>query len=139
MTVPLSTIGVILALFITGTSFNVQSFIGCIMLAGIVVNNSILLVDHTNMLHREQKVPLIPALMEAGRDRFRPVMMTALTAILGLVPLALRWGEGGGVQAPLGRVVIGGLTCATFISLVIIPAVYALFYAKSSPEGEPNA
>ncbi len=139
MTVPLSTIGVILALFMTGTSFNVQSFIGCIMLAGIVVNNSILLVDHSNMLHREQKMPLLPALMEAGRDRFRPVMMTALTAILGLVPLALGWGEGGEVQAPLGRVVIGGLICATFISLVIIPAVYALFYAKSSPEGEANA
>lgn len=138
ITVPLSTIGVILALVMTGTSFNVQSFIGCIMLGGIVVNNSILLVDHTNMLYRDQKMALFPALMEAGRDRFRPVVMTALTAILGLVPLALGWGEGGEVQAPLARVVIGGLLCATFISLVIIPAVYALFYSSSAPEGNAN-
>jgi len=138
VTVPLSTVGVVLALVMTGTSFNVQSFIGCIMLAGIVVNNSILLVDHTNMLHRDQKMSLFPALMEAGRDRFRPVLMTALTAILGLVPLALGWGEGGEVQAPLGRVVIGGLAFATFISLIIIPVVYALFYPSPTSEGHPN-
>ncbi|HOT26625.1 MAG TPA: efflux RND transporter permease subunit [Candidatus Ozemobacteraceae bacterium] len=138
-TVPLSSIGVILALLVTGTSFNVQSFIGCIMLGGIVVNNSILLVDHTNMLHRERGMDLDSALIEAGRDRFRPVLMTALTTILGLGPLALGWGEGGEVQAPMARVVIGGLLCATIISLTIIPVVYSLFYTSKTTEGRCDA
>ncbi|MBI3038061.1 efflux RND transporter permease subunit [bacterium] len=128
VTVPLSSIGVILIMVITQTSLNVQSFIGIIMLGGIVVNNSILLVDHANLLFRDRKLALIPALLEAGRDRFRPVLMTALTTILGLIPLALGWGEGGEVQAPLARVVIGGLTCSTFVSLVFIPVVYHFFY-----------
>ncbi|NLI79773.1 MAG: efflux RND transporter permease subunit [Candidatus Riflebacteria bacterium] len=126
LTVPLSTIGVILALLITGSTFNVQSFIGCIMLGGIVVNNSILLVDHANDLIGKG-TPLVPALVEAGRDRFRPVLMTALTTILGLIPLALGLGDGGEVQAPMARVVIGGLICSTVISLVVIPAVFLLF------------
>ncbi|MBF0406683.1 MAG: efflux RND transporter permease subunit [Candidatus Riflebacteria bacterium] len=136
-TVPLSAIGVILALVLWKTTFNVQSFIGCIMLAGIVVNNSILLVDHANFLYREKGMALIPSLYEAGRDRFRPVLMTALTTILGLVPLAFGLGEGGEVQAPMARVVIGGLVCATFISLLIIPAVYAVFeefWVSANPE-----
>ncbi|RCK81436.1 MAG: RND multidrug efflux transporter [Candidatus Ozemobacter sibiricus] len=124
-TVPLSAIGVILALVVTGSSFNVQSFIGCIMLGGIVVNNSILLVDHANDLTRQGR-DVVPALLEAGLDRFRPVLMTALTTILGLVPLALGLGEGGEVQAPMARVVIGGLLCSTAVSLLVIPAVYLI-------------
>lgn len=135
LTVPLSTIGVVLALLVTGSTFNVQSFIGCIMLGGIVVNNSILLVDHANDLIGKG-TPLVPALVEAGRDRFRPVLMTALTTILGLIPLALGLGDGGEVQAPMARVVIGGLTCSTVVSLVIIPAVFLLF-RRLAGNGEP--
>ncbi len=127
ITVPLSVIGVIPALYFTGTTFNVQSFIGCIMLGGIVVNNSILLVDHINDLRREGATDLLSAVSEAARDRCRPILMTALTTILGLLPLAIGLGEGGEVQAPMARAVIGGLVCATFISLLIIPAVYYEF------------
>ena len=127
-TVPLSVIGVIPLLYFTGTTFNVQSFIGCIMLGGIVVNNSILLVDHMNEIRRKNPgIDLIDAAKEAAGDRCRPILMTASTTILGLVPLALEIGEGGEMQAPMARVVIGGLTCATFISLLIIPLIYIEF------------
>ena len=127
-TVPLSVIGVIPLLYFTGTTFNVQSFIGCIMLGGIVVNNSILLVDHMNEIRRKNPgIDLIDAAKEAAGDRCRPILMTASTTILGLVPLALGIGEGGEMQAPMARVVIGGLTCATFISLLIIPLIYIEF------------
>ena len=134
VTVPLSTIGVIVALVATGTTFNVQAFIGCIMLGGIVVNNSILLVDHANDLYRTQKRPLLESLLEAGRDRFRPVLMTAATTILGLVPMALGLGDGCEVQAPMARVVMGGLICSTGMSLVYIPVVYAVFAGWSQQE-----
>lgn len=127
MTVPLSLIGVVPALYFTGTTFNVQSFIGCIMLGGIVVNNSILLVDHINDLRKDGEVDLFTAVKLAARDRCRPILMTALTTILGLLPLAIGLGEGGEVQAPMARAVIGGLTCATFISLLVIPVIYLEF------------
>ncbi len=141
ITVPLSIIGVVPALYFTGTTFNVQSFIGCIMLGGIVVNNSILLVDHINDLRREGATDLLAAVSEAARDRCRPIMMTALTTILGLLPLAIGLGEGGEVQAPMARAVIGGLVCATFISLLIIPAVYYEFdlaFRKKPAENAEN-
>ncbi len=125
--VPLAAIGVILMLFFTGTTFNIQSFIGCIMLGGIVVNNAILLVDHTNLLRRRDGVPIREAIEEAGRRRLRPILMTALTTILGLVPLALGLGEGGEAQAPMARAVIGGLISSTLITLVFVPVVYSIF------------
>jgi HAE1 family hydrophobic/amphiphilic exporter-1 len=125
--VPLAAIGVILMLFFTGTTFNIQSFIGCIMLGGIVVNNAILLVDHTNLLRRRDGMPIREAIEEAGRRRLRPILMTALTTILGLVPLALGLGEGGEAQAPMARVVIGGLVSSTLITLVFVPVVYSIF------------
>ena len=126
-TVPLSIVGVIPTLWLTGTTLNVQSFIGCIMLGGIVVNNSILLVDHINDLRNEHKLDLLSAVATAAKNRCRPILMTALTTILGLAPLALGLGEGGEVQAPMARAVIGGLVCSTFISLVIIPMIYYEF------------
>lgn len=127
-TVPLSVIGVLPVLYFTNTTFNVQTFIGCIMLGGIVVNNSILLVDHMNELRRRNpELDLIEAAKEASSNRCRPILMTASTTILGLVPLALGIGEGGEVQAPMARAVIGGLTIATFISLLIIPLIYIEF------------
>ena len=124
--VPLAIIGVVLLLFLTRTTFNVQSYIGCIMLGGIVVNNAILLVDHANQLKREG-VPLRQAIEEAGRHRLRPILMTSLTTMLGLLPLALGVGEGGEAQAPLARAVIGGLSSSTLITLVFVPVVYSLF------------
>lgn len=125
-TVPLSVLFVLPMLMVTQTSFNVQSFIGCIMLGGIVVNNSILLVDHINDLRRAG-LAMLDAVKEAAQDRCRPILMTALTTMLGLVPLAIGIGEGGEVQAPMAKVVITGLGIATLISLLIIPIIYIEF------------
>jgi len=122
--VPLAVIGVVLALLLTGTTFNMQSFIGCVMLAGIVVNNAILLIDTANLLRRRDKLPLYLAIRITGRRRLRPILMTTLTTVLGLIPLALGFGDGGEAQAPLARAVIGGLTSSTLITLFLIPAVY---------------
>jgi HAE1 family hydrophobic/amphiphilic exporter-1 len=128
--VPLASIGVLLILFLTNTTFNVQSFIGCIMLGGIVVNNAILLVDHTNLLRRRDGMPTRQAIVEAGSHRLRPILMTSITTILGLLPLAMGLGEGGEAQAPLARAVIGGLLSATIITLVFIPVIYSIFEGK---------
>jgi HAE1 family hydrophobic/amphiphilic exporter-1 len=125
--VPLAIIGVTVTLFLTHTTFNVQSYIGCIMLGGIVVNNAILLVDHTNLLRRRDGLGAREAIEEAGRRRLRPILMTTLTTVLGLIPLALGLGEGGEAQAPLARAVIGGLTSSTLLTLVFVPVVYSLF------------
>ena len=125
--VPLAAIGVLVTLFITGTTLNVQSYIGCIMLGGIVVNNAILLVDQAGRLVQDG-MPTRDALIEAGRRRLRPILMTTLTTIIGLLPLALGIGEGADAQAPLARAVVGGLTGSTLITLVLIPAVYSLFH-----------
>lgn len=122
--VPLALIGVVAALFVTGTTLNAQSLIGCVILVGVVVNNAILIVDQTNRL-REQRYQLRDALMEAGRRRLRPILMTALTTILALLPLAIGAGSGGEAQAPLARAVIGGLLVSTLITLVLIPVIYA--------------
>ena len=132
--VPLAVIGVVLMLFFTDTTFNIQSFIGCIMLGGIVVNNAILLVDHTNLLRRNEAMGIFAAVREAGRRRLRPVMMTAATTILAMTPLALGLGEGGEAQAPMARALIGGLLSASMITLVVVPTVYTLFH-RSRPVG----
>lgn len=128
LSVPVAAVGVLITLFLTETTLNVQSYIGCIMLGGIVVNNAILLVDQTGQLVRGG-MPTRDALCEAGRRRLRPILMTTLTTILGLLPLALGVGEGAEVQAPLARAVIGGLAGSTLITLVLIPAVYSVFHA----------
>ena len=125
--VPLAAIGVVLALKLTGTSFSLQAYIGVIMLAGIVVSNAILLVDYTNVLRRRDGIPLREAVERAGRTRLRPILMTSLATILGLVPMSLGIGEGAEMQAPLARVVIGGLLTSTLITLVVVPTVYTLF------------
>ncbi|HUX15655.1 MAG TPA: efflux RND transporter permease subunit, partial [Phycisphaerae bacterium] len=137
--VPLAAIGVVLALFFTRTTFNIQSYIGCIMLGGIVVNNAILLVDHTNLLRRRDGVPLRAAIEEAGRRRLRPILMTAMTTILGLLPLALGMGEGGEAQAPLARAVIGGLASSTLITLVFVPVMYSIFERRLAAGAKPEA
>ncbi|NPV82552.1 MAG: efflux RND transporter permease subunit [Candidatus Aminicenantes bacterium] len=128
--VPLAIIGVVLILILTNTTLNVQTYIGLIMLGGIVVNNAILLVDYTNLLRDRDGMEMMEAIKEAGRRRLRPILMTALTTIIAMLPMAIGLGEGSEVQAPLARTVIGGLTSSTFITLVVIPVVYSLFEQK---------
>ena len=125
--VPTAAIGVVLALYLTNTSFNLQAYLGVIMLGGIVVSNAILLVDYTNILRRRDGMELREAVEVAGRTRLRPILMTSLATMLGLVPMALGIGEGSELQVPLARVVIGGLLTSTFITLVFVPTVYTLF------------
>jgi len=125
--VPVAAVGVLVTLFLTHTTLNIQSYIGCIMLGGIAVNNAILLVDQAGRLGR-RGMPVREAVVEAGRRRLRPILMTTLTTILGLLPLALGIGEGADAQAPLARAVIGGLTGSTVITLGLIPAIYSLFH-----------
>ena len=122
--VPLALIGVVPALLLTGTTLNLQSFMGMVMLIGIVVNNAIVLVDYINLMRREQQLPLYQAVVEAGRLRLRPIMMTSITTILAMLPLAFGTGSGGEIQASLARVVIGGLSVSALITLVFIPIVY---------------
>jgi len=129
LSVPLAAIGVMLMLFLSHTTFNIQSYIGCIMLGGIVVNNAILLVDHSNLLVK-RGMALEEAIKEAGRRRLRPILMTALTTSFALTPLALGMGEGGETQAPMARVVIGGLLSSTLITLVVVPTVYSFLKVR---------
>ncbi|MDR0361435.1 MAG: efflux RND transporter permease subunit [Planctomycetota bacterium] len=133
--VPLAAIGVLVMLFLTNTTINMQSMIGCIMLAGIVVNNAIILVDQTNLLRREDGFSVRGALEEAGRRRLRPILMTALTTALGLVPMCFGWGDGGEAQAPMARAVVGGLTSSTFITLLVVPLVYSLLESGREAAG----
>ena len=122
--VPLSLIGIVLMLLMTETTFNIQAFLGVIVLMGIVVNNAIVLLDYTNRLRRDQRWSLREAVITAGSRRLRPILMTTITTMLGLTPMALGLGEGGELQAPMARVVIGGLATSTLITLVVIPVVY---------------
>lgn len=122
--VPLVIIGIVPTLLLTGTTLNLQSLMGVVMLIGIVVNNAILLVDYINLMRREHGLELYEAVVEAGKLRLRPILMTTSTTILGLLPLSFGFGTGGEIQASLARVVIGGLTASTIITLVFIPVVY---------------
>ena len=124
--VPFSFVGVVLSLVITGTTFNMNSFLGLVVLVGIVVNNAIVLVDYTNILRREHGEGLLDAIVKAGRRRLRPILMTTLTTALGLVPLAIGLGEGSEIQAPLARVIVGGLLTSTAITLLFVPSLYLL-------------
>jgi HAE1 family hydrophobic/amphiphilic exporter-1 len=123
---PLAFTGSALGLVLTGRALSVPAFIGVIMLAGIVVNNAIVLVDYINTL-RGRGMDRLEAILKAGPTRLRPILMTTLTTVLGLIPLALGIGEGAEAQAPMATVVIGGLTTSTILTLVIIPVIYTLF------------
>jgi HAE1 family hydrophobic/amphiphilic exporter-1 len=125
--IPLAAIGVVGMLMLTKTPFSMQAYIGVIMLAGIVVSNAILLVDYTNTLRHRDKMELRKAIEVAGRHRLRPILMTSICTGLGLVPMAIGIGEGAELQAPLARVVIGGLITSTMITLLFVPAMYTLF------------
>lgn len=128
LSLPFAFTGVLLALFVSGESLNLTSMIGAIMLVGIVVKNGIVLVDYTNLL-RDRGYTVSRAVVEGGKSRLRPVLMTALTTILGMLPLALSTGEGSEMWRPMGIAVIGGLTFSTFLTLLVVPAVYAAFAA----------
>jgi len=138
LTIPLALVGVIAMLFVTGTSLSIVAFIGVIMLAGIVVNNSIVLVDYINQL-RARGYSVREAVVEGGRTRLRPILMTALTTILALTPLALGLGSGGEAWSPMARSVIGGLCASTLLTLLVIPVIYSYLAPKRPKRSEqPN-
>ncbi len=122
--VPVAVVGIIPTMILTNTTFNMQSIMGIIMLIGIVVNNAIVLVDYINLMRRDRELNVFKAVVESGKLRLRPILMTTLTTVLGLLPLSFGWGAGGEIQASLARVVIGGLTASTLITLVLIPVIY---------------
>lgn len=126
LTIPLALVGAILLFFITGTTINIMGVIGIIMLSGIAVNSSIILVDRINQL-KESGMVLTEAIVEAAQQRIRPILMTSITTILSLLPMAIAFGDGASLRAPMAIAVIGGLVTSTLLSLVVIPCVYYLF------------
>ncbi len=135
LSLPLSLIGVVLILLITGDTLNIMSLIGVILLMGIVTKNAILLIDFAKWNH-EKGMPLREALIEAGRVRLRPILMTTLALIAGMIPVALGYGEGADFRAPLGRAVIGGTITSTLLTLLVIPTVYEIFDGWREKLGE---
>jgi HAE1 family hydrophobic/amphiphilic exporter-1 len=129
--IPLAFVGVVVMLVLTETTFNIQGFLGVIVLVGIVVNNAIVLIDYTNLLRREHNYSLRDAVITAGSRRLRPILMTTVTTVLALVPMALGLGEGGELQAPMARVIIGGLTTSTLITLIFIPVIYTMLEERA--------
>lgn len=126
LTIPLALVGSVLLFLITGTTVNIMGVIGMVMLVGIAVNSSIILVDRIGQL-RESGLSMTDAIAEAGQQRIRPILMTSLTTILALVPMALGIGEGASLSSPMAVAVIGGLTTSTLLSLIVIPCVYYVF------------
>ena len=126
LSVPFALSGGFIGLFITGKALSLPAYIGIIMLAGIVVNNAIVLIDYINQL-RAKGMERNDAIIKAGKDRFRPIMMTTLTTVLGLLPMAIGLGEGSNTMAPLAVVVVGGLSLSTVLTLSFIPVVYTVF------------
>ncbi len=126
LTIPLALVGAVLMFLVTGITVNIMGIIGMVMLAGIAVNNSIILVDRIGQL-KESGLSLTDAIAEAGQQRIRPILMTSLTTILALVPMALGLGDGASLSSPMAIAVIGGLFTSTLLSLVVIPCVYYVF------------
>jgi len=124
-TIPLGLIGVIVVLFVTGIPLSVVVFLGMIMLAGIVVNNAIVLVDYINHLRRTG-LSKMESIVQAGEVRLRPILMTTSTTVLGLLPMALGLGDGAEIRTPMAITVVAGLISSTLLTLVIIPTVYSL-------------
>jgi len=125
MTVPLGLIGVVLGLLVTGTSWNVISLIGFVVLVGIVVNDGIVKIDFINREVR-RGAPVREAILEAGRKRLRPILMTTVTTVFGLLPMAVGIGAGAELQRPLAVTVIFGITFATLLTLIVVPVLYLL-------------
>ena len=123
VSLPLSMIGVLIALLVTGSTLNIFSVIGIVMLMGLVTKNAILLVDFTNHGQRNGKSQH-DAILDAGQVRLRPILMTTLAMIFGMLPMAIGMGDGGESQAPMGRAVIGGVITSTLLTLVVVPVAY---------------
>jgi HAE1 family hydrophobic/amphiphilic exporter-1 len=130
LTIPLSIIGIVAIYLITNTIFNVLTAVGLLVLIGVIVNNGIVLVDYTNLL-RKRGLSLYDACVEAAGNRLRPILMTTLTTILGLLPMAFFPGEGSELVAPIGKTVLGGLSFGTLMTLFLMPTVYAIFNKHS--------
>lgn len=139
MAVPGALIGILWMLSLTGSTLNVESMMGAIMAVGIATSNSILLVSFANDVRVEQGYDAVQGALEAGRTRLRPVLMTALAMIIGMVPMSLGLGEGGEQNAPLGRAVIGGLLMATFVTLFVVPVIYSLLRKRPPTKHELEA
>jgi multidrug efflux pump subunit AcrB len=133
LAVPTGLTGVLLMLFATGTTLNVMSLMGVVMMVGIVVSNSILIVEFTRRLRAEGR-PLQEAVSLACRVRLRPVLMTSLATLLGLIPMALKLGTGSEAYAPLARAIIGGLAVSVVLTVFIVPAAYFLLYHRKEPQ-----
>ena len=135
--VPLGLIGVLATLYLTGTTVNVQSFMGVIFMVGIAVSNSILLVEFANRLRSEQGLELREAAIQAASVRLRPILMTSLAAVIGLLPMALTSGE---ANTPLARAVIGGLSVSTLLTVFVVPCLYVILKrVKTAPQTEAVA
>jgi multidrug efflux pump subunit AcrB len=133
LAVPTGLTGVLLILFLTGTTLNVMSLMGVVMMVGIVVSNSILIVEFTNRLREEGK-PLKEAVSLACRVRLRPVLMTSLATLIGLIPMAAKLGTGTEAYAPLARAIIGGLAVSVVLTVFIVPCAYFILYRRSESE-----
>jgi HAE1 family hydrophobic/amphiphilic exporter-1 len=134
-TIPLALVGVVLGLLVTGTTITVIVLIGTIMLVGIVVNNAIVLIDAVNRFRRAG-VEKSEAVIRAGHVRLRPILMTTLTTILALLPMAISWGEGAELRSPLAVTVAWGLAFSTLLTLVVIPAAYVAIPSRAPVESE---
>jgi HAE1 family hydrophobic/amphiphilic exporter-1 len=130
LTIPLSLIGIVAIYLITGDTFNVLTAVGLLVLIGVIVNNGIVLVDYTNLL-RKRGYSLHEACVEAAGNRLRPILMTTLTTVLGLLPMAFFPGEGSEMVAPIGKTVLGGLSFGTLMTLFLMPTVYAIINKRS--------
>jgi len=137
-TIPLAVIGVVIFLYLFSIPLSIVVFLGMIMLAGIVVNNAIVLVDYINYL-RKSGVPKIEAVLQAGKVRLRPILMTTSTTVLGLFPMALGLGDGAEIRTPMAITVIVGLLVSTLLTLVVIPTVYNIFTRENQPEPDSVA
>ncbi|MBI2200732.1 MAG: efflux RND transporter permease subunit, partial [Armatimonadetes bacterium] len=140
--IPFALSGAFLALFLTSTTLNVQSLIGLIVLVGLVVGNAIVLIDFILTMRRRDGVPLYEAAVEASALRLRPVLMTTITTLVGLLPIAIGLGEGAELEAPLARSVVGGLTLSTLVTLIFIPTLYVTVEEwrtrrRTAPAAEP--
>jgi multidrug efflux pump subunit AcrB len=132
LAVPTGIAGVLVALYVTGTTLNVQSLMGVLMMVGMVVSNSILIVEFTHRL-QDDGMPVLDAVVNSCRIRLRPILMTSFATIFGLVPMALKLGTGSEAYAPLARAIIGGLTVSVLLTVFIVPAAYVIVYRRTSP------
>ncbi len=135
--IPLALIGVIWILLITGTTMGMTSLVGVLMLTGIVVNNGIVLVDYANQLRREKGMELEEAIVAAGRTRLKPILMTACTTILALLPLSLGGSSSAALWSPMARTVIGGMLVATPLTLVVVPVLYVMLNRRKAERRAP--